>query len=110
MSFWQQDYDELFQRFDFNDDGSVNYDEMLTGLRVTTSCLLRVVPGCCPNLGIHCWLLAADSCVHLNREQELLVTFCLVAEVVCVCSVIRLRGGCYMFANYSAKWTPTKIA
>ena len=39
MSFLQQDYDELFQRFDFNDDGSVNYDEMLTGLRVTTSCL-----------------------------------------------------------------------
>lgn len=37
ISLASQDYDELFQRFDFNDDGSVNYDEMLTGLRCDSS-------------------------------------------------------------------------
>jgi len=28
-----QDFDEIYQRFDFNDDGSVNYDELLHALR-----------------------------------------------------------------------------
>jgi len=29
----QEDYDEIYARFDFNDDGSVHYDELLHGIR-----------------------------------------------------------------------------
>ena len=34
LTLTDQDYDEIYARFDFNDDGSVHYDELLMGLRV----------------------------------------------------------------------------